>query len=110
MRGAQLEACNLFYFVLLSYQQIGAVFLTQQRLFDLTGGISGHPGKNYLAGTLITRQIQTEIIDHFFSKRTIRFYLNDRSGDFAQPGIRQTDDRTSLMELCRRKKSSICTG
>jgi len=84
---------NLLDFILLRHQQIGSVHLAQFGLFDLTGGIARHFGKNNLPRPLITGQIKAEIIDFRFGQRHIGFDFDDRGGDFPQPRFRQTDHR-----------------
>ena len=74
-------------------QTVSGEHLTEFGLFNLTGRIARDVHKDDLARTFVSGHTKAEAVDIFLGALNALLDLNNRGGNFAQPLVRQADDR-----------------
>ena len=77
----------------LADQVFGREHLPELRLFDLAGGVPGDVHEDDLPGAFVAGEAHAELVDVRFGAGFPLLDLDDGGGDFAEPLIRQADDR-----------------
>ena len=78
--------------VLLFYQLVCTVFLTEGWFFDLAGRVTRYFCEDDLLRTLVARQLFAVVLDFFFGAFHTVLDFDDGAGDLAQTLVRQADD------------------